>query len=314
MPMSWVVRHDSSAAELRALDLPWDLLGSTKGLFDYRAQRYRFYLCIQASKSPDASDSWSQSYEFLETKLLNKEISRLIFVPGLRGDQLRKWLLAEVPTANVFEGPFESYVPSIIEYWQQTNPSLSPSINELNAALELLGLASSVRTLRLNESQIEMRVPRTFNSGENDYVNVADVGLAVSSVLPVLVALIQAEPGQLVYIDQPDLHLHPNAQVLLAQLLANAANRGVRLVIETHSSLLLRGILTEVAKDKISSDKVILHWFERDKETGLSTVKPAHPDSAGRVGDWPEDFSEVELRSDNEYLDAVEGKLYAGKK
>ena len=77
---------------------------------------------------------------------------------------------------------------------------------------------------------------------------------------------------------------------------------------------MLRGILTEVAKDKISNDKVILHWFKRDKETGLSTVKSANPDSAGRVGDWPEDFSDVELRSDNDYLDAVEEKLYAGKK
>jgi predicted ATPase len=222
--------------------------------------------------------------------------------------------LGDVPATNIYEGPFESYVPSIIEYWQQTNPIVSPSINELNAALKLLGLASSVRTLRLNESEIEMRVPRTFNSGDSDFVNVADVGLAVSTVLPVLIALIQAEPGQLVYIEQPELHLHPRAQWDLAQILAQAANRNVQLVIETHSSLLLRGILTEVAKDKIANDKVILHWFERDQETGLSTVRPAIPDTAGRVGDWPEDFSDVELRSDNDYLDAVEEKLYAGRK
>jgi hypothetical protein len=31
------------------------------------------------------------------------------------------------------------------------------------------------------------------------------------------------------------------------------------------------------------------------------------------VGDWPEDFGDVELGSDNEYLDAVENKLVAGK-
>ncbi|MGA2537922.1 MAG: AAA family ATPase, partial [Terracidiphilus sp.] len=276
-PMSWAVRHDSSAAEIRALNFPWDLLGSTKEVFDYHAERYRFYLCIKASKSSDAPDSWSQSYEFLETTLLNKETRRLIHVPGLRGDQLRKWLLTDVPSSNVFVGPFESYVPSIVEYWQQTNPRLSPSINELNAALRLLGLASSVRTLRLNESQIEMRVPRTFNSDESDYVNVADVGLAVSAVLPVLVALIQAEPGQLVYIDQPELHLHPKAQVLLAQLLGDAANRGAQLVIETHSSLLLRGILTQIAQNKISNDKVVLHWFRRDDGTGLSTVQSKEP-------------------------------------
>jgi hypothetical protein len=311
MPLSWAIRHDSSAEEIRALDFPWDLLGSTKGQFDYHAERYRFYLGIKASNSSDASDSWPQSYEFLETMLLNKEIRRLILVPGLRGDQLRKWLLADVPPANVFEGPFESYVPSIIEYWQQPNPRISPSINELNAALRLLGLASSVRTLRLNESQIEMRVPRTFNSGENDYVNVADVGLAVSTVLPVLVALIQAEPGQLVYIDQPDLHLHPRAQWKLGQLLADAANRGVRLVIETHSSLLLQSILTCVAKGAISPENVALHWFARSEE-GITKVKTANLDSEGRVGDWPVDFDEVELKATNDYLDAVEAKLMAG--
>jgi hypothetical protein len=59
---------------------------------------------------------------------------------------------------------------------------------------------------------------------------------------------------------------------------------------------------------------VVLHWFERNKQTGLSTVHSARPDPAGRVGDWPEDFGDVELGSDNEYLGAVEGKLLAGKK
>jgi len=309
-PPSWAIRYDSSAEEIRALDFPWDLRGSTKGFFVYDVERYRFYLRIKASKSSDPSDSWSQSYEFFETMLLNKEIRRLIFVPGLRGDQLRNWYLTDVPATNIFEGPFEKYVPSLIDFWQQS--SSKESINKLNAALSLLGLASSVGTSRLNESQIEMRVPRTFTSDENDYVNVADVGLAVSTVLPVLVALIQAEKGQLVYIEHPELNLHPRAEWKLAQLLAEAANRGVRLVIETHSSLLLRGILTEVAKDTISNDKVILHWFERNKETGLSTVHSKEPDSAGRVGDWPEDFGDVELGSDNEYLNAVEKKLFAG--
>jgi predicted ATPase len=118
----------------------------------------------------------------------------------------------------------------------------------------------------------------------------------------------------LVHIEQPELHLHPRAQWRLAQLLVDTANRGVRLVIETHSSLLLQGILTQVAKDKISNDKVILHWFKRDPQTGLSTVESTEPDPMGRVGDWPEDFSDVELESTNDYLDAVESKMFAGKK
>ena len=56
-------------------------------------------------------------------------------------------------------------------------------------------------------------------------VNIADVGFGVSQVLPVLVALIVAEPGQLVYLEQPELHLHPRAQVALARVLADAAKQ-----------------------------------------------------------------------------------------
>jgi predicted ATPase len=150
-----------------------------------------------------------------------------------------------------------------------------------------------------------MCVPRTFDSGDGDYVNVADVGLAVSTVLPVLVALIQADPGQLVYIEQPELHLHPKAQVLMAELLADAANRGVRLVIETHSSLLLQGILTCVAKGAITPDKVALHWFTRNDD-GVTKVKTADLDAQGRFGDWPADFDSVEMKASNDYLDAME--------
>jgi predicted ATPase len=124
--------------------------------------------------------------------------------------------------------------------------------------------------------------------------------------------LIQADPGQLVYIEQPELHLHPRAQWKLAQLLTDAANRGVRLVIETHSSLLLQGILTCIAKGEISPDQVALHWFARDDD-GVTKVTTAAIDREGRVGDWPTDFDDAELKASNEYLDAVDAKLMASK-
>jgi hypothetical protein len=251
-----------------------------------------------------------------EINLFRHKIQDMIHVSGLRGSDEREFYLHGLPLGSVFPGDFEEYVPSILEAWKDATKYANGLryLYDLSEALKLLELASGVETRKLNESKIEVLIPRTLHGDPKDLVNIADVGLAVSQILPVLVSLILAHPNQLVHIEQPELHLHPRAQWKLAQLLADAANRGVRLVIETHSSLLLRGILTEVAKDKISNDKVILHWFKRDKETGLSTVKSANPDSAGRVGDWPEDFSDVELRSDNDYLDAVEEKLYAGKK
>jgi predicted ATPase len=130
--------------------------------------------------------------------------------------------------------------------------------------------------------------------------------------LPVLVALLTAVPGQLVYIEQPEIHLHPNAQFRMAALLAKAAARGVRVVVETHSSLLLLGIQAQVAAKELAADKVKLHWFSRDPKSGATRIDSADLDEAGRFGDWPEDFDDVALKAQAQYLDTAEA-LLSGK-
>jgi hypothetical protein len=63
-----------------------------------------------------------------------------------------------------------------------------------------------------------------------------------------------------------------------------------------------------VAKGALPADFVRLHWFSRGND-GTTQVKSATPDDDGAFGDWPEDFGDVALQSEKEYLDAVESKL-----
>ena len=78
---------------------------------------------------------------------------------------------------------------------------------------------------------------------------------------------------------------------------------------ETHSSLLLRSIQTLVARgaDELRPDLVKLHWFSRDVD-GFTQVNSAELDSDGSFGEWPEDFDEVALDTEGQYLDAVEAR------
>lgn len=247
-----------------------------------------------------------------EVNLLRHKIQDMLHVSGLRGSDEREFYLHGLPLGSTFPGDFEEYVPSILEAWKDATKYGNGLnyLSELHSALQLLELASGVETRKLNESKIEVLIPRTLRGDPKDLVNIADVGLAVSQILPVLVVLILAHPNQLVHIEQPELHLHPRAQWNLAQLLADAANRGVHLVIETHSSLLLQGILTCVAKGAITPDKVALHWFTRNDD-GVTKVTTADLDAQGRFGDWPADFDNVELTASNDYLDAMETKSMA---
>jgi len=140
-------------------------------------------------------------------------------------------------------------------------------------------------------------------------ISIADVGFGISQTLPVLVALLAAKPGQLVYIEQPEIHLHPRAQTAMAQILADMADRGVKVVVETHSSLLLLGIQSLVAQGTLSSKCVKLHWFKRRLDDGVTEVTSADLDDAGAFGDWPEDFSSAEMDADTRYIHAAEARL-----
>ncbi len=91
----------------------------------------------------------------------------------------------------------------------------------------------------------------------------------------------------------------------MAQVLTDAANRGIRVIAETHSALLLLGIQTLVAEGKLDPAIVKLHWFSR-RADGSTEVRSADLDESGAFGDWPEDFGQVELEAQSRYLDAAE--------
>lgn len=233
-------------------------------------------------------------------------LQSIIHLPGLRGNPERTYPVSNV--GSVFPGTFEKYTASVIAQWETNKDA---RLNQLAQQLVNLGLTWKVEAKVLDDTKVELKVARTpkpQQGGARDMVNVADVGFGVSQTLPVLVALLVAKKGQLVYIEQPELHLHPRAQIAMAEVLASAARRGVRVVIETHSSLLLLGIQTLIAEQKLDADLVKLHWFKRN-ETGETTVTSGDIDRTGAFGAWPEDFGDVSLEAERRFLDASETRL-----
>jgi hypothetical protein len=233
-------------------------------------------------------------------------ITGLIHVPGLRGNPARSYPRAEI--GESFDGAFEPYVASLIQHWADTDED---KLARLIQCLRHVGIARYLKSQRIDDTRVELqvaRLPAGEMFGSTDLVNIVDVGFGISQALPVLTALIAAKRGQLVYIEQPELHLHPLAQSRMADILVGAARRGVRVVVETHSDLLLRGIQTSVAKCQIAPAAVSLNWFTRDMKTGLTTVTKAELDEDGAFGEWPADFDQVALGAERAYLDAVEAR------
>ncbi|MEW6219042.1 MAG: AAA family ATPase [Thermodesulfobacteriota bacterium] len=281
-----------------------DMSGGGKWDLHWVVSRDRCFLFFGLAGSGKVPRSDWLARAFSPAVLVGPLIEQMIHVPGLRGNPERTYKTTAV--GQTFPGTFEAYIASIISHWQSTG---DPKLQELSSVLEDLGLTWKVEAKPLDDTRVELRVgrmPHAKRGGAYDLVSIADVGFGVSQTLPVLVALLAARPGQIVYLEQPEIHLHPRAQRRLADVLAKVATRGVVTVVETHSALLVRGIQTQVARGELSPSLVGLHWFQREAATGATQVTAADLDPQGAFGDWPEDFDDVALQAEQDYLDAVE--------
>jgi predicted ATPase len=158
-----------------------------------------------------------------------------------------------------------------------------------------------VKELRLADSVRAEEIPGVGDSiklvvpGVKSELSPNDVGVGVSQALPVIGAVLLANPGDLVVLEQPELHLHPDAQLELAEFFVAAMKSGRRLLIESHSEHFLNKLRLMAAKadEKVANElteKVGFVFAERGIEDGLSQFRQVKLTSDGSIQDWPKGF------------------------
>ncbi len=133
----------------------------------------------------------------------------------------------------------------------------------LNLLLEPFGVRLSVEEITRKTMGVFFR-PITR---PNVKINVASTGSGYASALPVLYALALAQrcDRRILCFEQPDAHLDPYEQDSMAKALIQTANAKTepRLLVETHSEVMLTRVQLAIAKGEIRNDKVIAYYVER---------------------------------------------------
>lgn len=160
--------------------------------------------------------------------------------------------------------------------------------------LKEMGLIEDFRVNPISEQRQEYEV-KVRTKGSEDWVDLPDVGFGVSQVLPVLVQCFYAPPGSIILMEQPEIHLHPNAQSALADVMIDVINskenghdRNIQLIIETHSEHFLRRLQRRIAEDVIPQEKVSAYFANITKIP--ATLEPLKIDIFGNIQNWPENF------------------------
>lgn len=160
--------------------------------------------------------------------------------------------------------------------------------------LKEMGLIEEFRVNPISEQRQEYEV-KVRTKGSRDWVDLPDVGFGISQVLPVLVQCFYAPARSIILMEQPEIHLHPNAQSALADVMIdvinsreNGSKRDIQLVIETHSEHFLRRLQRRIAEDADLQEKVSAYFANITKTP--ATLEPLQIDIFGNIQNWPENF------------------------
>lgn len=185
------------------------------------------------------------------------------------------------------------------------------------AWLKDLGVIDSFNVRPVAEGRKEYEVVVRTRAGSPE-VKLTDVGFGVSQLLPALVQAFYAPPHSTVWMEQPEIHLHPRVQAELAdafisavQAYENGKPRSVQLVIESHSEHLLLRLQRRVAERVLTPEEVAIYFVHGgDEGAALEELKL---DIFGEIENWPagffgDDLGEIAARTKA----AMERRLEAG--
>jgi predicted ATPase len=117
----------------------------------------------------------------------------------------------------------------------------------------------------------------------------ANVGFGASQILPVLGLCLSASPGDLILLEQPELHLNPGMQQKLADFLLFMSRTGRQIIVETHSEYLITRLRRNAASTPDDHKYFTVIYVERDPEAGTS-YRTVSVDDQGDLSEWPKGF------------------------
>ena len=269
-------------------------LKRNKGRAWYPRAPVRFY------GFPDEVVAYHQNADFVqELNLQHEKLFRSICYLGplrTKAERLYSWTGME-PESVGYAG--ENTVAAILAARTRKismgyKKATKPFEQIIAMKLKEMSLIEKFKVNPISEQRQEYEV-KVCTKGSRDWVDLPDVGFGISQVLPVLVQCFYAPANSIIIMEQPEIHLHPNAQSALADVMIdvinsreNGKNRNIQLIIETHSEHFLRRLQRRIAEDIVSQEKVSAYFANVSRTP--AKLEPLQIDLFGSIQNWPENF------------------------
>lgn len=147
-------------------------------------------------------------------------------------------------------------------------------------------LAKDLKIEYESDRNYEIRI-QNYSSGESQ--NFVDVGYGVSQVVPILVAGYNLDQRDTLIVEEPEIHLHPQAQAELGKFFLDLYADKINSIVETHSEYLVVRLQQYVAQGLISRDDIVF-YFIRSGSDGKEVVELCLDEKGVFTSEWPGGF------------------------
>lgn len=283
-----------------------------KGKLDIASSEYKFVRNTGRSWPLDEPDKFYRisdqsrarfkNAEFLSDFALNTEaaLNRVYYLGPLREHPRRIYSWSgETPESVGQKGEFAiAAILAATTQERKLNRGPKKHLTRFDAFiaqwLKDLGIIESFEVKAVAEGRKEYEVVVKTHATASA-VKITDVGFGVSQVLPALVQAFYCPTNATIWMEQPEIHLHPQVQAELAdvfisatQARENGKERHVQLIVESHSEHFLNRLQRRIAEGVVTPDDVAVYFCRRtDSATEL---EPLRLNLFGEIENWPENF------------------------
>jgi len=138
----------------------------------------------------------------------------------------------------------------------------------------------------------------------NTIIDMISASFGSKQLLTIITQILWSKKGDTLLIEEPEISLHPESQVVIQELFAEAVARGKQIICTTHSPFFILSLSKIIKKELLSKEQIAVYHVEK-KEKGTKTTM-LRLDDSGFVEGWIPSYLKIENRIFEEWIEELD--------